>query len=192
MESNKSGLHCYFRPQFVLKPHQLFHHQQEKEWRICHIVLCLMNNTQICALSMEIDISAVLTSLNMSKKKKKSYLYAEMHTPVSASTCIMHSSSPTRTAQKYRTSRSHLHKHSEHEGLISGEKNIYCQILWESVPSVHVTFSFDPISNPTWEKLPESSEGFFFSGSRSPAVGALSAHRRLKIHLKIIHGGESR
>lgn len=85
-----------------------------------------------------------------------------MHTPLSASTCIMHSSSPTRTAQKYRTSRSHLHKYSEHEGLISEEKNIYCQILWESVLSVHVTFSFDPISNPTWEKLPESSEGFFF------------------------------
>lgn len=69
MKSNKSGLHCYFRPQFVLKPHQLFHHQQEKEWGICHIVLCLMNNTQIPALSMEIGISAVLTSLNMSKKK---------------------------------------------------------------------------------------------------------------------------
>lgn len=45
-----------------------------------------------------------------------------MHTPVYAYTCIMHSSSPTRTAQKYRTSRSHLHKYSEHEGLISGEK----------------------------------------------------------------------
>lgn len=46
------------------------------ESEMCHIVLYLMNNTEIAAISMEIGISTVRTSLNMSKKR--SYLYAEI------------------------------------------------------------------------------------------------------------------
>lgn len=115
------------------KPHQLFHQQQEKESGIYQIVLYLMNNTEITAISIEIGISAVLISLSTSRK---SDLYAEILTPVCAR---LHNALPLtnhlRKAQKYISYTSHLHKYSDHACLGLGEKGatyqaffFYCQI----------------------------------------------------------------
>lgn len=86
---------------------------------MCDVVLYLMNNAEITAISTEIGISAALTSFNMSIK---SYLYAEVQAPACASACIIQSSSQTiRKAQKYISYRSHLHKYSDHACLNFGE-----------------------------------------------------------------------
>lgn len=51
--------------------------RREVESEMCHIVLWLMNNTEIAAITMEIGISTVRTSLNMSKKKRVIYMQKE-------------------------------------------------------------------------------------------------------------------
>lgn len=88
MNSNKSGLHRYFRPHLA-KPHRLFHQQQEKESGTCDIALYLMNNRD----HPNQYGNWYQRSFHILKHEQKRYLYAGIHTPVCASACLMPSSS---------------------------------------------------------------------------------------------------